>query len=503
MTSGDGNPRGASQEQSGVFFDKPIILAIRSLATAISLIRGEFMDSRMNCWIRLTTVFFVFFLFCTPSFAQGASAIDLDTENKLEKLDPADIDALDAKLAAAIELYYDKAYAQALPIFQEISETVETADLMFWIGDCALETRDYQLASEKFRKILLIDPSLHRERIKLGETYLRMGKIPAARNELETVSNDSPTPAEKQEIDTLLAEMGGPRQKLSWNIRFSTGLMYDSNVGVAPEEGGYQTARGTIQRNKDPREDGASVSRLTTSMLYDMGAANGWMWNTGLYLYNKSYFDYSSYNYFSADLYTGPWWISGRHLLRIPFGYRDTWYGGNHNSATFHIDPSYRYFFNQNFSLTSLFTYGYTDYHKSGLSDLDYNQYRFQVTPTLSTDDKINNFSATLGYDIKDAGEDTVSYDGLYFSVAYLGHIFPHTDLVLRYSQNNQDYDGTDRNYLKGRDDRRHTMYLGATYSFLENYFASVELTHTMNTSNMEIYEYDRTTVTTSIGCNF
>ena len=53
------------------------------------------MNFRWNLWIRLLAVFFLFLFLCSPSLAQLSSAIERDTDNKLGRLTPVEIDALD------------------------------------------------------------------------------------------------------------------------------------------------------------------------------------------------------------------------------------------------------------------------------------------------------------------------------------------------------------------------------------------------------------------------
>ena len=114
-------------------------------------------------------------LFCLPLYASdgqepvgevGATKTNAAAAQKLSKMDPREIANLDALMAHALTLYYDREFALALPIFKELADKVETMDIMFWLGTSAAKTGENELAIEEFQKILEIDPALHRVRLE-------------------------------------------------------------------------------------------------------------------------------------------------------------------------------------------------------------------------------------------------------------------------------------------------------------------------------------------------
>ena len=76
--------------------------------------------------------------------SQPSGDIDFRTANnealeKLHRMTPEQIEALDKKLAEALTLYYDRKFAGALPVFKRIAAEVETMDIMFWLGTSAMK----------------------------------------------------------------------------------------------------------------------------------------------------------------------------------------------------------------------------------------------------------------------------------------------------------------------------------------------------------------------------
>lgn len=100
--------------------------------------------------IVLTIFIFAIFAGAQDSGSVGSSAVDKEAVEKLGKMTPDEVKALDKKLADALTLYYDREFARALPIFQEIASKAETMDIMFWIGTSAMQTGEKELAVAKF-----------------------------------------------------------------------------------------------------------------------------------------------------------------------------------------------------------------------------------------------------------------------------------------------------------------------------------------------------------------
>ena len=451
-----------------------------------------------------------FFIIVGLSTAQesgmvGSGAVDKEAAEKLSKMTPEEVKALDKKLADALTLYYDREFARALPIFQEVASKAETMDIMFWIGTSAMKTGEKELAVEKFRKMLSIDPKLNRVRLELAATYFSMGRYDDARRELEIVKAASPPKAVMDNMSKLMAAIDERTTKVFWNLRMSQGVMWDDNINSGPELDTYQVAGGTLTPGRMTAElrDEASVSSAAGNLLFDLGDSKGFMWNTALSFYNKAHFDYSQFNFLSVDVNTGPWWVGRRDIIKIPVGYTEREYGSDRLSYTLHADPEYEHHFCQYFSLKGLSSYSTENFYFNTRSGLDNNRNRFELTPTFYFDNRRHIFSIAGGYDNLDADDERISYVGPYVSLSYFTRFPTNTELFLQYQWAKKEFEDKPTLYNLYREDERNGITAVVSQGFLKYFYTSFAFTYTDNDSNADIFDYERTTYTLSLGCRF
>ena len=440
-----------------------------------------------------------------PTGEIESSEANQEAIEKLRLMSKEEIEALDQKLAEAIILYYDREFARALPIFKEIAGKVETMDIMFWVGTSAMKVGETRLAIRKFKKMLAIDPKLHRVRLELATSYFTLGHYDEARRELELVQAASPPQGVQKNIARLLAAIEERTKKVFWNLRLSEGYLWDDNISAGPDEKELAVLGGTLTLDKESSKlkDEATVTNVAGNVIYDMGEKNGLMWNTTASFYNLAYLDYSEFNYMAMDVTTGPWWAGRRDILKIPFGYTKLEYGRKRLSYVSHVDPNYEYHFNQYFSLKGLYSYSTANYYAGSNSALDSRKNRYELTPNIYLANRRHILSATAGYEDHNADADRFTYDGPYCALSYFAGLPTSTELFLRYQWTRRDYDAKPLLYDEYRKDKRHSFTAVLSQGFFKYFFASFSFNYTDNKSNCELYDFDKTTYTVSVGCRF
>ena len=439
-----------------------------------------------------------------PCLAGGA--MDQQAKEKLRKMDRSQVDELDQRMARALGHYYRGEYAAALPLFQEVARTVQTRDIMFWLGISAARSGRAELAVEKFQAMLADDPGLLRVRLELAAALYDLGRNDQARQEFLRVLAADPPPGVRANVERYLQAMGGRQRRLAWNLRASQGIISDDNVNFGPELRDYSAPGGILRPLDDTarHSDTGTAGQIQAGLVYDLGQPQGWLWMGSLDLYNRFYFQYDQFNYHHLDLATGPWWISGPHSLRLPVGYTLRLWGGEPLSHTLHLDPSYRYQLSPRLALEGAYVFSWESFSQEIHEPLSNTNHRLEAAAVYHPWGGRDKFLRLgVGWEFHQADEDRFSYGAPYASLTLAAAFDTGTELLLRYHVTWRDYQDPEIIFSEEREDTRHSLMLGVGQNFLEHFFASASLEYTRNISNLEIYDTDRTALVLSLGLRF
>jgi Surface lipoprotein assembly modifier/Tetratricopeptide repeat len=464
----------------------------------------------------LILVFFLVAAFGSPPVSAdeathppGYAVKNQEAVNKLRRMSRQEIDNLDVLIGQALTHYYDRAYATALPIFQEVAEKVETMDILFWIGNSAACSGKYELAREQYEKMLHIDPSLDRVRLELAAVYFALGQDEAAGKEMATVKAGNPPPEVLASIREIEDAMDKRSRKYVWNARLNVGWIWDDNITSGPDPGIYTLPGGSTFRpaqGSSKIRDSGFLATFSGNVLYDVGDRDNFLWNTGVNVYNKNYCDYSEYDYLAANFYTGPWWAGRNDIVKLPFNITDTYYGGDRLSYIMSVDPSYTHFFSPWFSLQATYTYKDERFHEDNLAgDLDNISHIVELAPTFYFLDRTHILTARAGYDDHAADNRVFGYTAPYAAVSYFVRLPIETELYLAYQWSRREYREDQPFPYTGeeRTDERNYYTASISQPFMKNFYVSYAFAYTDNRSDLDLYDWDKTTHTISVGYKF
>lgn len=428
-----------------------------------------------------------------------------ETQDKLNKMTPEHLAELDDRLAKALVLYYDRNYAEALPIFQQIAAEVQTTDIMFWMGNCAMRTGDPALAAQCYKKALEINPGLSRVRLELSAALMAQKQYDEAKAQAKRVLEVGPPDRVRDNIERMLAEMDQRDRRTYFSLRAWLGYLWDDNISFGPEDREYSVPGGSLRPGSETaRQSGQGIlASATGSILYDIGEQRGLMWNTELSGYNKSYIDKSEYNYMVFDLNTGPWWMADTYVARVPVGYTWRGYGNDRMSQTMHVDPSVFYRPNRYFSVQALYVYSRENFFASESSGLDNHNQRADLTARFYVFGDNHIIELTAGYEDHKADDGRFTYDGPYYAVGYRAILPWDSELYLRYHYNLRDYQDAELLYGYPRSDRRYSYTAVLSHNFTDNLSVSFNFNYVDVRSNIEIQTTDRTTFSVGVGYSF
>ncbi len=418
-----------------------------------------------------------------------------------------DPEAASLELARALRFYYDGDYGRALPLFRNLSDRMATADLMFWTGTSAARAGECDLAVEQLRQLLERRPDLDRARLELGIAYSRCGETDRARAEFEGILAGSAPPEVRNAAKNRLARLEAGGKALDWRIRFSQGYKYDDNITSGPDEAVIDDAGIPIRLDGSVREKSGDnwITGLRADLLYDLGAAGGLFWNGGLDFYYSHSLEDSDYHYMKTDLFTGPWWNDKKNIAKAPVGYTYKRYAGDPLSGTVHFTPSYERRFSRTLGVAGSYRLEVERYDEEKYTDAGYDNesHTISMGPNLYLMDRRLVLSGRLAYELLEADADRYSYDAAHLSASVFTAFATDTELFLLYKWSDKTYDGPAAAYADDREDSRHTVVAVLAQNFLEHFFAALEAAYIDNSSNSDLYDFDKTTLTLSVGLNY
>ncbi len=442
-----------------------------------------------------------------PTGGLGNAKANQEAIETLRRMTPGEIKALDEKLEKALTLYYDQEYARALPIFLEISDKVETMDVIFWTGTCAMKMGRHQLAIQKYQKILSIDSNLHRVRLELAFVYFNMENYDKAREELKLVMAASPPEGVQANIEKLYTAIEEKTRRVTWKLRLAQGYLFDDNINTGPDPATYNFPGGTTftpAALSAKLRDEALVTSVFGNMLYKI--RKELLWSTTALFYNKAYLKYSQFNFLAVDLSTGPVWLRRNGLFRVPVGVMDTEYGSDRLSRTFHVGPTYEHKINRFLGFKGLYSYEEEKYFvDTQAATLDNLRHRFEITPSLYLKNRRHILSFTVGYDDTDARSDTSSYRDPYFTVSYFAGFKNGLEFFTRYTWTRKEYLETlGFPYTnKYRIDKYQNWSAMLSKNVYKKIYASFAYNYADNRSSLDLYSYDKNTFTISAELRF
>jgi tetratricopeptide (TPR) repeat protein len=453
-----------------------------------------------------------------PGKSPRAEEFDREALQKLKKLPPQQVEELDARLAEALTLFYDREYARALPIFREIAGTVETMDIMFWAASAAAGAGNADAAIENFKRMLEIDPSLYRVRLELATVYFRMGRYDDARAELRTVLEARPPEPVRNNIEKMLAAIDERTRRVFAGVRGSLGIQRDGNVSAGPDKEfiTIPEGRGTIGPLTETQKglsDWVTVGTAFGTFTYDYGDRGSWMWNTTGSFYQTHNFKYHQFDYTQLRVTTGPWWVGSRSILKLPAGYAYNMYEHEDLYHSYDFAPSYEYFFTPRFSLQGIYSYARETYAYSAVPADDRTGQdgvirAWELNPNLYFNNRKDILSFYIGDEDSNTKSRVYTYDAINLGVAYF-KLFElwngEMEFYGRYRYTRREYATPAVLWPSAflRTDERHNFYFVLSRNISKNLFASISYNFINNESNTELYDFEKDVWAFTVGFKF
>ena len=417
-----------------------------------------------------------------------------------------------SKLREAMTLYYNRQYRLALPILQEVAAKDTSTQVLFWLGRSAYETGQTTLAIETYQHILAREPTLSRVRLELAAAYVQANNKAAADVELKKIVTENPDTPLKQQIEQSIQASEQPQetgQRLFTAIRGSIGSEYDSNINVGPSIDVINLVNNQTLTSKIL--DGWLLKfTVSGDSLYDFGKPNGFVWHNRIQFLHNEYpgSTNSNFNYTQTDAYTGLDYYGAKFKAKLPVGFIDRRFANEPLSRSYYFMPNLEINVLDKVDFALSYRYEHEDFigtQYNALSNVSHTgtfgpRYKFEAFDAQHS-------LALFGiYSRRDASAARFSYNEWSVGPSYFGRYKTGTEVYLDVKYFDRNYDAptllTEKNSNGNRLDNRYAITFSLSQTIKKYYFVSLNYSYTDNSSNAQLYTYDKNMVGLNFGTN-
>lgn len=370
----------------------------------------------------------------------------------------------------------------------------------------------FQEAVFSFERVLLLEPDIIQARLYLAFSYFQVKNFGAAQTELSKLLKEILKPDDRLRVEDYLAQITKVKKaSVSDNI-FSARISYaydsnansgttQDNLSSIPLDAPYARIIGNLDDTSLEQEDTFADVALTYGYNQRISQKSALTFNAS-YI-NTTYDEQTQFD---------------RELLSLTGVFSDEWFGTNVNVSAFAqpmlLDSEFfRSAYGLSFDSTLLFSdkwswlwgVSYTAVNINANDNQDLDQYAVRTRLTYQGD-AILMLDLSYGDDKnKENNEIAISNARNYWLVSY-SYILPIGSkwlLIANSSYQEIKFDGANPFFAVARDEESTSALLSLDYFIAPEWKVTATLTATNKNSNIEIYEYNRSTAMFSITRTF
>lgn len=414
---------------------------------------------------------------------------------------------LGKELSQALNLYHQKDFARALPIFRRIAghaSQVQNVDLMFWIGTSAARAGECEAAVEQLKKVLAEKPGLVRARLELGAAHFRCRQYDKAQAVFEALLDGGPPPDIVSVARKYLKNIEIQKRKFKWRFRAAVGVQHDGNVGARPED--VDDLAGIAPALPDGAESGWNwIGNVNAGFRYDAGRLGGLLWEGKARFLTTNSFEASQYNYLAASAEAGPVWQWSRDVFRLPASAAYRQYGNDSLSVQAAIGPEVEHYFMDELSLVAGYSGTVENYMNKAYEDAGFDNvdHRIMAGPNYYMLGNRMVISGRYTRQEHDAEADDQSYHADHGSVSFAASLPTSTEIFLQYVRTRRRYHGASALYGVRREDDRNTVVGVIAQHFFDHFFGAIEGVYVHNDGNRDLFDFEKVAVAFTLGVTY
>lgn len=407
------------------------------------------------------------------------------------------------------------AYQLALGMYNNW-EGDEQFDFNFALA--AAQTAHYNEAIFPFERLLEAHPNNLRFRLELARCHFFLNNLGAAEREFKLVAANKPPAEVKDHIERFLTRIAEKKQQVtrSWQAGVGLALGYDSNINAAAD---LDAIDATFYTNNSPTLTGVLTledeQKSQASSYYQLQGYGQYQ----LPLSKRTSIDFSligsikdnsiddTYDLTNIALNGGFRILRSNHNLRFGGIVRQYWLAGESLQNQLLANVAWQWHFAPYWKTTAEFELGQQDSDQNDA--LDFTQWQGKAALNRKNDGFSQNVQLGFGSDM--ASDSINDFQGRnYYALSYQAQQALAADqqayALINYRSNTySDAFADDHIFFAGetREDQLMQIIAGWIYEFMPNTSAKLQLSHSQNQSNLELYDYQRTLLEAGLAISF
>jgi tetratricopeptide (TPR) repeat protein len=407
----------------------------------------------------------------------------------------------------AIKLFNEKNYKEAYNIFSSLSKNdLSNQNLNFYLGRCAYEQGEYDIAISYYDRILFAQPNNSRAKIEIAQSNLMLKNYVQAIKDFNEVLVNENTPTNvKKNIEARLAYIKQTMQKNFISGALVFDLSYDSNVNNSATAGNYSiyvpqlgtdlTLANSTKKESDYYYDAIAV--INHIYKYDETMSL----NNSLVVYTQDYNKKKDSNIDVISFTSTPTFYRGANKYSTGLGMDYVRYNDKAYLKNYNLILSNSHIFTQTTSNDITFKLSKKLYDQT--VDKQKDSYVFDLTDSLKyKTESFGLFTLKASYNKESEIYKTrtdVSKDSYEFSLENSLSLPYKFNLTTTLDSKKVLYKDTDVNFLTKRVDKTNTVSLGISRPIRKNLIFALQGTVQNTISNQAPFDYKKQIIKSSL----
>ncbi len=397
-----------------------------------------------------------------------------------------------------------------------------TVDFDYLLGVASLDSGKIDDAIVAFERVLALKPNHAGAQMDLARAYFTAGSFDLAEAAFRELAASNPPPAAQEAIQRYLEAIHARKRQTTagWQGYAELGLGYDSNITGVPTDFGAAAQQSFgivgIEATGNSIKRDAAFGTAAAAMEYSMPLSRGWSAFAGGEARGRGYSGESKYNSLSGDLHAGGALNDGPTQWRAVAGYQHFNQDGDapgdpqpkNDRRTANLQGDWKYSLDQKTQVGLGVTLSRVRFPSNEVEDFDQlllsaswlHSFESKGVPLLylsafASDDRAKNNIPFTDIDKSKNLAGLRSY--LQYSVTPKLNVFNALGFVYR-----RDKDAFARatEVEKGKD-KFAEFLVGLNWQFRKSCAVRTQYSYTRNDSNIAIYDFDRSEVSTAVRC--